>query len=208
MISKKRRRKAILSQPPTGRRAFKGILHPLLLAGQSIAPSVTPATANFDPYAVATVTQPNTDISESTSYTTPCELSATEREYCDQNPSYSWCKKANLLGGDPNCTSNPIKCPISQEWIDMCSGPSGNYSDFCKEENIINGINGICYSDVLKRQKEIEDSIKQPGCMIARTDIKPTQWVNKKPCPPEFRNAQKYDQVNYDGKTWSFWGNI
>lgn len=103
MISKKRRHRAILSQPPTGRRAFKGILHPLLLAGQSIAPSATPATANFDPYAVATVTQPNTDISESTSYYSKCELTDEERAYCEMNPSYPWCKKANVLSNDPLC---------------------------------------------------------------------------------------------------------
>jgi hypothetical protein len=104
MISKKRRHKGLLkSAPPTtGRAVFRGILHPLILGGQSIAPSSTATTANFDPYSQATVTVPS-DAEKPSTINFPCELSATEKEWCDINPAYSWCKKANVLSNDPLC---------------------------------------------------------------------------------------------------------
>ena len=125
MISKKRRHK-------TGRAAFRGILHPLILGGQNIAPSSTTTTSNVDPYAAATTTVP-ADIPQSQTLKYPCELSATEKAWCDIDQRFSWCKKAGLTSNDPKCVPNNIKCPPSQKCLDIQNVYPSVYRDFIKQ---------------------------------------------------------------------------
>lgn len=160
MISKKRRHKKILfsATPTTGRAAFRGILHPLILGGQSIAPSSTATTSNFDPYSSATVTQPDKD-PQPTSTQTACELPLVEQEYCDVNPNFSWCEKRKLKSDDPKCAPVDIKCPMTQEWLDSYHSTDVNdqfglIQKFLANDGILNGVNGQCIDDYKRtRQK-------------------------------------------------------
>jgi len=198
MISKKRRHKGHLkSAPPTtGRAAFKGILHPLILGGQSIAPSST-STSNFDPYSGATVTVP-TDAPQPAELTYPCELSATEKAWCDINPTFSWCGKAGLTSNDPKCVPNNIKCPPSQKWLDIMNDPNNDYREFLKEDSIINGIGGMCVDAAIDEyEKKIKESyeewIKTRGCKLSYNNFGYEVIQNYARCPDEFKDAKLGD---------------
>jgi hypothetical protein len=204
MISKKRRHKGILkSAPPTtGRAAFKGILHPLILGGQSVAPSSTATTANFDPYSQATVTVPS-DAEKPSKINVPCELSATERAWCDINPTFSWCNKAGLFADDPKCIPNNIKCPPSQKWLDISKDPRSTYADFTREENIMNGINGMCVDEAIaeteaKAKKAYDDWVNTRGCKVSYNDLGYERQQNYARCPDEFKDAKLGDIRSID----------
>jgi hypothetical protein len=194
MISKKRRHKGLLkSAPPTtGRAAFKGILHPLILGGQSIAPSSTATTANFDPYSQATVTVPS-DAEQPSQVKPACELTATEKAWCDIG-SFSWCKKVGLTADDPKCIPNNIKCPPSQKWLDISKEPRSTYYDFTSEENIKNGINGMCVDEAIaetdaKANKAYDDWVNTRGCNLGSISDS-TIHQSYKPCWPTFKDAE------------------
>jgi hypothetical protein len=206
MISKKRRHKGLIHSPPTtGRAAFRGILHPLILGGQSIAPSSTATTSNFDPYSSATVTQPDKD-PQPTSTQTACELPLVEQEYCDVNPTFSWCKKRKLKSDDPKCVPNNIKCPPSEKWLSMWYDDDvvhNPYRDFLKEENIINGINGQCIDEASaenekKKKEAYEDWINTRGCKLGYNHFGHEVVQNYARCPDEFKDAKLGDIRNID----------
>jgi hypothetical protein len=204
MISKKRRHKGLLkSAPPTtGRAAFRGILHPLILGGQSIAPSSTATTANFDPYSQATVTVPSTDDGPPQKLKDSCELSATEKAWCDIG-SFSWCKKVGLTADDPKCIPNNIKCPPSQKWLDISKDPTSTYHDFTREENIINGINGMCVDEAIaetdaKAKKAYDDWVNTRGCKVSYNDLGYERQQNYARCPDEFKDAKLGDIRSID----------
>jgi hypothetical protein len=215
MISKKRRHKGLLkSAPPTtGRAAFKGILHPLILGGQSIAPSSTATTANFDPYSQATVTVPS-DAETPSKINLPCELSATEKAWCDINPTFSWCGKAGLTLNDPKCVPNNIKCPPSQKWLDIMNDPNNNYREFLKEYSIINGIGGMCVDEAIAEteanaKKAYDDWVNTRGCKLSYNNFGHEVQQNYARCPDEFKDAKlgdirSIDREDSSGNTQDF----
>lgn len=212
MISKKRRHKGLLkSAPPTtGRAAFKGILHPLILGGQNIAPSSTATTSNFDPYSAATITVP-TDAEKPAELRYPCELSATEKAWCDINPTFSWCGKAGLTSNDPKCVPNNIKCPPSQKWLDIWKDPTSTYYDFTRDQNIINGIDGMCVDEAIneteaKAKKAYDDWVNSRGCKLSYNNFGHEVQQTYARCPDEFKNAQIGDIRSIDREDSS--GNI
>lgn len=200
MISKKRRHKGLIKHhpPTTGRAAFKGILHPLILGGQSIAPSSTATTANFDPYSQATVTVPS-DAENPSTINLPCELSATEKAWCDINPTFSWCGKAGLTLNDPKCVPNNIKCPPSQKWLDTfnstdLSNQFGPISQFLTNDGIINGVNGMCIDEAItqtdaKTKKAYDDWVNTRGCILGNTSDSTIKQTYK-PCYLTFKDAK------------------
>jgi len=201
MISKKRRHKGLLkSAPPTtGRAAFRGILHPLILGGQNIAPSSTATTANFDPYSQATVTVPSTDDGPPQKLKDPCELSATEKAWCDINPLFSWCDKVGLTSNDPKCVPNNIKCPPSQKWLDTAystdkSVQIGPLRDFLSEDGIMNGVNGMCIDAAIAKDKEAEAN--KSLCLM----ITPPNGVVQRYCPMSETMKSLYVKTNTYGK--------
>lgn len=207
MISKKRRH--LKYKPPTtGRAAFRGILPPLILGGQSIAPPSAPpstsSTSNFDPYSGATVNVP-TDVPQPAKLKYPCELSDTEIAWCKINPAFSWCQKNGLMADDPKCVPNNIKCPPSQKWLDVKNDPDSIsfFRDFLNEENIINGINGMCvdaaYDEYEKKIKESYDEwIKTRGCKLGYNQFGHDVIQNYARCPDEFKDAKLGDIRNID----------
>lgn len=204
MISKKRRHK--YHPPTTGRAAFRGILHPLILGGQSIAPTSTTATSNFDPYSQATVTVPSTDDGPPQKLRDACELSATEKAWCDINSTFSWCDKAGLFSDDPKCVPNNIKCPPSQKWLDISNDPFSIYRDFTKSENIINGIDGMCVDEAIEKREDIW--VKTRGCKytVGPFRIQDTP-LKSSPCPwPQFKGLNTGESVTINGSQFNFLG--
>jgi hypothetical protein len=216
MISKKRRHKGLLkSAPPkTGRAAFRGILHPLILGGQSIAPSTNTATPNFDPYSTATVTKPDTDPGDAARIKAPCVMSAAEEEWCNIDPTFSWCQKQMLFADDPKCTPNNIRCPVSQKWLEIMNDPNNCYRDFLKEEHIINGIDGQCVDEAIteneaRGKKAYDDWIETRGCKLSYNNFGHEVQQNYARCPEEFKTAnlgdiRSVDREDQSGNTQDF----
>lgn len=208
MISKKRRHKGFKIPPPptTGRAAFKGILHPLILGGQTIAPASiarasTTTPSNVDPYSQATVTIPDTEPGQR-DY---CKLSDIEQAWCDINPTFSWCVKAGLLSDDPKCVPNNIKCPPSQKWLDVMNDPDPHnvYKEFLKEESIMNGIDGTCVDAAMdayerKIKESYDEWIKTRGCKLGYNQFGHDVIQNYARCPDEFKDAKLGDIKNID----------
>lgn len=155
MISKKRRHKGLIYKPPTtGRAAFKGFYHPLILGGQSVSSSMT-GTTNFDPYSQATITPAGKGGETRPIEKEPCELTIEEKRYCDVNPTFRFCDKKNMTSDDPKCVATDIKCPLTQQWLDRFSStdPSDQFgltSQFLGLDGILNGVNGQCIDEYIK----------------------------------------------------------
>jgi len=198
MISKKRRHKGLIHSPPTtGRAAFRGILHPLILGGQSIAPSTNTATPNFDPYSTATVVKPNTDQGEAARIKAPCEMSAAEEKWCDIDPTYSWCEKRMLFADDPKCVPTDLKCSLTQKYLDLFYDPKvaeSKYLGFLSEEGVTTGRNGVCLDEQLRKDKEAEAN--KSLCLI----ITPPNGVVQRYCPMSDTMKALYVKTNSYGK--------
>lgn len=197
MISKKRRHQGLLHSaiPSTGLSAFKGILHPLILGGQSIAPSLA-GTPNFNPYDAAVTTVPTSvPTSENLVGKDACEMSATEKAYCELGLPFSFCDKKNLRLNDAKCTSGDIKCPLTERWKEVCmTNKPSQFADFCKSENIINGINGECVDQAMetqenKQKQAYDDWVNSRGCVLGAT-ADPNIYQTYKPCWPAFKDAK------------------
>ncbi len=220
MNSKKRRHKGFKIPPPptTGRAAFRGILHPLILAGQTIAPASiarasTTTPSNVDPYSQATVTIPDTEPGQR-DY---CQLSDIEQAWCDINPTFSWCYKTQLFSNDSKCVPNTIKCPPSQAWIDVFHSTDLNtqfgwLQDYLLESGIENGVNGKCIDEALaeKKKKEEEDYdnwVKTRGCRYDNfpLEVGVQNSFIKTPCPFGTGDDNKPGQIKqYGGKQYKF----
>lgn len=197
MISKKRRHQGLLHSaiPSHGLSAFKGILHPLILGGQSIAPSLA-STPNFTPYEAAVTTVPTSIPSpENLVGKDACEMSATEKAYCQVGLPFSFCDKKNLRANDPKCTSGDIKCPLTEKWKKVClSNKSSQFDDFCKSEHIINGLDGECVDQAMetqenKQKQAYDDWVNSRGCNLGDT-FDPSIHQTYKPCWPAFKDAK------------------
>jgi hypothetical protein len=188
MIQKKRKRRAVLNRvaPSTGRQAFKGMIQPLLLGNGGSQTSPEVISQQYQ-QATATVLTPSQPIEK---LNNPCELTPTEKAFCDIYPQFSWCSKTILRADDPKCVASTFKCAPSKKWKELWESIYVNDASanaYLHEDAIRYGVDGKCIEEAIedKRQEEEKETIdkgkkeqelyenwlKTRGCRFQRANL-------------------------------------